>query len=126
MLSSSGDTFPRLIQKRGWQLGFVTHLLTYLRINVAENMFKQTSFTINTTNLAFINLLNVSGRSGNIQAYKNTQETTVRGICTNSVKVKQNNLPTYLIFKIQFDEDIAGAFTCFYKIQKERRNARQT
>jgi len=31
VLPSSGDSFPHLIQKRGSQLGFVTHLLTYLR-----------------------------------------------------------------------------------------------
>jgi len=32
VLPSSGDSFPHLIQKRGSQLGFVTHLLTYLSI----------------------------------------------------------------------------------------------
>jgi len=32
VLPSSGDSFPHLIQKRRSQLGFVTHLLTYLRI----------------------------------------------------------------------------------------------
>ena len=31
MLLSSGDSFPRLIQKRRSQLGFVTYLLNYLR-----------------------------------------------------------------------------------------------
>jgi len=31
VLPSSGDNFPHLIQKRRSQLGFVTHLLTYLR-----------------------------------------------------------------------------------------------
>jgi len=30
VLPSSGDSFPHLIQKRGLQLGFVTHLLTFL------------------------------------------------------------------------------------------------
>jgi len=33
VLPSSGDSFPHLIQKRRWQLGFVTYLLTYLRIS---------------------------------------------------------------------------------------------
>jgi len=92
---------------------------------MAEKMFQQTSFTTNTIYLAFINFLDVSGGSGNNQAYKNKQKTASWRICTNSVNVKQNNLPTFLIFKIEFDENIAGAFTCFYKIQKERRNARQ-
>ena len=32
VLPSSGDSFPHLIQKRRWQMGFVTHLLTFLRI----------------------------------------------------------------------------------------------
>jgi len=31
VLPSRGDSFPHLIKKRGSQLGFVTHLLTYLR-----------------------------------------------------------------------------------------------
>jgi len=31
VLPSSCDSFPHLIKKRGSQLGFVTHLLTYLR-----------------------------------------------------------------------------------------------
>jgi len=31
VLPSSGDSFPYLIQERGSQLGFVTHVLTYLR-----------------------------------------------------------------------------------------------
>jgi len=33
VLPSSGDSFPHLIKKRESQLGFVTNLLTYLRIN---------------------------------------------------------------------------------------------
>jgi hypothetical protein len=43
----------------------------------------------------------------------------------NSVNVKQNKLPMSLIFKIKFDENIASAYTRFYKMQKEKRNARQ-
>jgi len=34
VLPSSGDGFPHLIQKRGSQLLFVSHLLTYLRITL--------------------------------------------------------------------------------------------
>lgn len=42
---------------------------------MAEKMFQQTSFTTNTIYLAFINFLDVSGGSGNNQAYKNKQKT---------------------------------------------------
>ena len=37
MLPSNGDSFPHLIQKRRSQLGFVTHLLTYLRTSLNQN-----------------------------------------------------------------------------------------
>jgi len=37
VLPSSGDSFPHLIKKRESQLGFVTKLLTYLRIKLNEN-----------------------------------------------------------------------------------------
>jgi len=39
VLPSSGDSFPHLIQKRGSQLGFVTHFLTYLRMYVRMYVF---------------------------------------------------------------------------------------
>jgi len=39
VLLSSGDSFPHLIQKRRSQIGFVTYLLNYLRINKYEGKF---------------------------------------------------------------------------------------
>jgi len=39
VLLSSGDSFPHLIQKRRSQIGFVTYLLNYLRINTTPSEF---------------------------------------------------------------------------------------
>ena len=39
MLPSNSDSFPHLTQKRRLQLGFVTHLLTFVRKSVVLNLF---------------------------------------------------------------------------------------
>jgi hypothetical protein len=45
VLPSSDDSFPHLIKKRKSQLGFVTHLLTFLRINITFITYDTTQKT---------------------------------------------------------------------------------